>query len=322
MLNRVLQYKIALDCFKRPSTGGPYYEKISAAFQEEGVSFLLVSKGELVEQFDGEDPFEKYGIHEDDCTRFISEEMSRYSANEDLKKPVPKGVPSKRLSYPQNLLKELLPDHEKYPPDIANRLAEVLETEKVFSRRYRRDAECISEYYEGGRTLEEIGTDYGITRERIRQVIKRGLKKMRRKAVLSYLSGETDTLESAKRKTADNTVSEDVFSSPDDLPPSTEESISISKLAGRLSSRTSGRKKLRYADISSWLINVGDLITTGDNSARVTVPTEQGIAHGIKRAKRMNTSGIEYVGIVLEPEAQKYISDSLNEILAFMDGRE
>ena len=36
----------------------------------------------------------------------------------------------------------------------------------------------------------------------------------------------------------------------------------------------------------------------------------------------MNTSGIEYVGIVLEPEAQKYISDSLNEILAFMDGRE
>ena len=225
------------------------------------------------------------------------------------------------MSYPQNLLKELIPAQEKYPPDIANRLTEVLETEKVFSQRYRRDAECISKYYEGGRTLEEIGTNYGITRERIRQIIKRGLKKMRRKAVLSYLTGETDTLEIAKSKKADNTVSEGDFSIPEDLPSSSEESISISELARRLSLRTSGRKKLRYADISSWLINVGDLMKTGDNSAPDTVPTEQGIAHGIKRAKRMNASGIEYVGIFLEPDAQKYVSDSLNEILAFMDGR-
>ncbi len=193
VLNCVLQYKIALDYYKRPSTGGPYYEKISAAFQEEGISFLLISKGELVEQFDGEDPFEKYGINEDDCARFVSEEISKYSANEDLEKPAPKRIPPKPLSYPQNLLNELLPAQEKYPPDIAIRLTEVLGSESVFPQEYHRDAECISEYYKGGQTLEEIGTDYGITRERIRQIIKRGLKKMRRKAVLSYLKGETDT---------------------------------------------------------------------------------------------------------------------------------
>ena len=320
VLNRVLQYKVALDYYKRPSTGGPDYEKISAVFQEEGISFLLVSKGELVERFDGEDPFEKYCISEDDCNAFISREMSEYSGNPVIEKPASKSTLSKPLGYPFNLLRELLPDREEYPSDIADRLAAVLASEKVFSQKYRRDAECISEYYKSGRTMEEIGTEYGITRERIRQIIKRGLKKMSRKVVLSYLSGETETIEAPKSQETVTMVSTDKRSISNDPSTVTGESISISELARRLSKKMPSGEKLRYADISSWLIAVGDLATIEDDAGSTTVPSEQGVAHGIKRGHRVNAAGIEYVGVFLEPDAQKYISDNLNNILAFLAG--
>ena len=321
VMNHVLHYKVALDYYKRPSTGGPDYKKISSAFHEEGISFLLVSKGELVEQVDGEDPFEKYSINEDACETFVSKEMSEYSANTVIENAAPKNISSKPMGYPHNLLKELLPDREEYPSDIANRLAKVLASERVFSQRYRRDAECISEYYESGRTMEEIGTEYGITRERIRQIIKRGLRKMSRKVVLSYLSGETETIEAPKSQKTVTLVSTDKRSNLNDPPSVTEESISISELARRLSTNTPSEKTLRYSDISSWLIAVGDLATIEDDMGNTIVPTEQGLAHGIKRGHRVNAAGIEYVGIFLEPDAQKYLSDNLGNILTFLDRR-
>ena len=321
VMNHVLHYKVALDYYKRPSTGGPDYKKISSAFHEEGISFLLVSKGELVEQVDGEDPFEKYSINEDACETFVSKEMSEYSANTVIENAAPKNISSKPMGYPHNLLKELLPDREEYPSDIANRLAKVLASERVFSQRYRRDAECISEYYESGRTMEEIGTEYGITRERIRQIIKRGLRKMSRKVVLSYLSGETETIEAPKSQETVTLVSTDKRSNLNDPPSVTEESISISELARRLSTNTPSEKTLRYSDISSWLIAVGDLATIEDDMGNTIVPTEQGLAHGIKRGHRVNAAGIEYVGIFLEPDAQKYLSDNLGNILTFLDRR-
>ena len=321
VMNHVLHYKVALDYYKRPSTGGPDYKKISSAFHEEGISFLLVSKGELVEQVDGEDPFEKYSINEDACETFVSKEMSEYSANTVIENAAPKNISSKPMGYPHNLLKELLPAREEYPSDIANRLATVLASERVFSQRYRRDAECISEYYESGRTMEEIGTEYGITRERIRQIIKRGLRKMSRKVVLSYLSGETETIEAPKSQETVTLVSTDKRSNLNDPPSVTGESISISELARRLSTNTPSEKTLRYSDISSWLIAVGDLATIEDDMGNTIVPTEQGLAHGIKRGHRVNAAGIEYVGIFLEPDAQNYLSDNLGNILTFLDRR-
>ena len=320
VMNRVLQYKVALDYYKRPSTGGPDYEKISAAFQEAGISFLLVSKGELVERFDGEDPFDKYGIEEADCVNFVSEEMSEYSPIHELEKSESTNNPLKPVSYPNNLLEELFPDKEEFPSDIENRLAKVLESEKVFSQRYRRDAECISKYYASGRPLEGIGADYGVTRERFRQIIKRGLRKMSRKAVLSYLSGEAKSIETSKSQGPATGVSLDKQSISNDLPSLTEESISISELARRLSTKTPRGENLHYADVSSWLIAVGDLIITEDDTGNTTIPTEQGIAHGIKRGNRVNAAGIEYIGVFLEPDAQKYLSDNLGNILAFLGG--
>ena len=47
VMNHVLHYKVALDYYKRPSTGGPDYKKISSAFHEEGISFLAaLDRGE------------------------------------------------------------------------------------------------------------------------------------------------------------------------------------------------------------------------------------------------------------------------------------
>ena len=169
--------------------------------------------------------------------------------------------------------------------------------------------------------MEEIGTEYGITRERIRQIIKRGLRKMSRKVVLSYLSGETETIEAPKSQETVTLVSTDKRSNLNDPPSVTEESISISELARRLSTNTPSGKTLRYSDISSWLIAVGDLATIEDDMGNTIVPTEQGLAHGIKRGHRVNAAGIEYVGIFLEPDAQKYLSDNLGNILTFLDRR-
>lgn len=319
VLNRVLGYRLGLDFYRRPTTGGPVFEKIAGAFQQEGLAYILVRNGEVAEQVEGENPFIKYQIDDDVCKRFISEEMSGYSA-ETGEPPMPLQKAEKNTEgYPYNLLKELLPDGTEYPTDIEKRLAEVLSSETVFTQVYRRDADCVREYYENERTLEEIGTEYGISRERIRQIIKRALQKLRRKTVLSYLTGDSDTLCFSKRETAKIPITERGEPSLNQMRPTTQGSISISEFARRLSVQATGGVRLRYADITSWLLAVGDLIRVEEASGSVTIPTSQGIEHGIKRGKRTNSAGKEYVGIYLVPNGQEYLTENLQKILAMID---
>ncbi len=177
VLNRILDYALAEDYLDRISTGGPNYEKISSALEEEGVSFILVEGGELVERFDGEDPFKKYVIDD-----------------ENVKQDSP----------------------------------------------------------------------------------------------------------------LDNTV----FAS--------ENSKSISEMARRLSEKTvhTFGVKLRYEDIASWLVSEGDLKESEDNNGiTIRVPTKQGEQHGIYKGKRVNSSGLEYEGVFLEPPGQQYIRENLGRIL-------
>ena len=312
VLNRILGYKIAVDFYKRPTTGGPNYEKIAAAFQGEGISYILVSKGELKEQVDGNDPFEKFGIKDSDCDMFVSDEMSEY-ASEENKKELQQDKRFQPSNYPRNLLKEVISDQNELPADVKDRLEAVLASERIFTPRYLRDAECLRKHFEDGRTLEDIGNDYGITRERVRQIIKRGIRKLHRKAVLSYLTGETETLEFAQHTATagGNNLA------LDSILPLSKEAISISELARRLSAHILNEDKLRYADVSSWLVAAGDLVSVEDGAAIIMIPTSQGNEHGIKRGKRTNAAGIEYIGVFLEPSAQAYIADNLDSILAF-----
>ena len=93
--------------------------------------------------------------------------------------------------------------------------------------------------------------------------------------------------------------------------------LESSELARRLSAHISNEDKLRYADVSSWLVASGDLVRVEDGTAIIMIPTSQGNEHGIKRGRRTNASGIEYIGVFLEPNAQAYIADNLDSILAF-----
>ncbi len=125
----------------------------------------------------------------------------------------------------------------------------------------------------------------------------------------------------AGRITDPSVSAPDVPESPEsfiaDIPVEARDSISISELARRISERT--KRKIRYNDIASWLVSVHDLDEQDEVGEKVKIPTQQGEIHGIKRGKRTNSAGMEYVGVYLEPAAQRYIVDNLPSILAFMN---
>ena len=103
---------------------------------------------------------------------------------------------------------------------------------------------------------------------------------------------------------------------PEDIYVSSEDTISISELARRLS--VDSHRKLKYEDIASWLVSVDDFEEYVEDGKKIRIPTKQGEDRGIKRGKKKNPAGMEYIGVFLEPAAQKYISENLREIFAYM----
>ena len=255
-------------------------------------------------------------------TAFLGDEREHsYADIEHNKRPHARG----NKVYPDNLLEAIMPGQTEYPEDIEKRIAVVLESTKVFTERYRRDADCIRSFFKDGLTLQELGDLYGITRERIRQLLARAIKKMRRAVVLSFLRGENDTffnsgIEKSEKIDIENYNTKIDSGLYSDLPIASEESISISMLARSLSKRTTSINacKVRYADISSWLIKGGYLETYEKDGKTIAVPTEQGVNQGIKRGRRINSQGVEYNGVFLEKEAQIFIEEHLGDIIEFI----
>ncbi len=324
ILSKLLGYRLILDSFKRPTTGGPSYDKIKAALLDDGIGFLLVSKGSLIEKFDGDDPFEKYEITDEVCAEAITREMQSFGLSApSSSSTLAESIDSKLTAYPFNLLNALLPELSSYQGDIETRIANAVSSPVIFSANYRRDAECLVAYYKSGSTLEQIGSVYGVSKERIRQIISRAMKKLHRKAVISYLKGETESLEVSKPHQKSDR-SEPVFATDSaliNLSPVTADSVSISELARRLSENTSYHlpRKLRYDDIASWMIETGDLMKSEEAGKAAMIPTHKGESHGIKRGKRVNSKGIEYIGVFLEHSAQEYVTENLDSIRVFMD---
>ena len=318
VLNILLGYRTTSDFFGRVTTGGPDCKKIIAAFRKENISFILVCEGKVASRIDGDDPFAKYGIEEVGDTAGDGESEEGSITNPGREKT---GTTNTQLnSFPENLLKSLFREQEKFPSDVEKRVLAILDSETVFPAYYRRDADCIRAYYNDGLTLRDIGDHYGLSHERIRQLINRAKKRMRRKDVRSFLLGETDNdifsgagakpIEQEKPK-----KSQSITKAPD-------EPISITDLLQRLSENTKklyGRK-LRHVDITSWLIFKGDLRTAGDADEEYFEPTPQGEHHGIRRGKMVNAIGTKYIGISLDKAAQEYIEKSLKDIIVFLDG--
>jgi len=87
---------------------------------------------------------------------------------------------SKPEIYPANLISAILNvdpenvDLKDYPEDIEKRLISALE----YCLK-EREIFVMKERYVEGKTLQEIGDSLGLTRERIRQLITKSLRKLR-----------------------------------------------------------------------------------------------------------------------------------------------
>lgn len=272
VLNRLLGYRLYIDSYQRKTTGGPDKERITTALREAGFSYILVRRGELEERFDRDNPFA------------------------ELAEPDTAAETAGASEFPEVLLRALYPELEEYPAGMGERLTEFLESPAAFPDKYHRDGEILLAYYRDGLTLRKVGERFSITGERVRQLLQRELKRLRRKPIRLYLTGEA----SLPTKAA-----------PGSVPETRDGTLSISALARLLPVPEGG--KLRYGEIKDWLIAAGDLRLTEDETL---VPTPQGEAHGIRRGKRVNGAGMEYEGVYLEPEGQEYIRGNLEAILS------
>ena len=334
VINHLMDYKIIIDSFGRPTTGGPDYEKITSELKKAGVSYVLIIKREVFEIFEGENPFEQYGI--DDL--YVNEMIEKYrntlreceESNEVAIEINKKDLKEKKekKKYPSNLLEKVFAKERELPVDIEERVNAVLNSDVAGWA--ERDFDCILQYYRDGKTLEQIGNEYGLSRERIRQLIGRGIKRMRSKKVAEYLTGETDIMPMKLKNEVTNKNKElkindyDYIKEDGDIPffisPVSDDAISISKLCSNIYNEGLIEKVLKYDFIMAWFHSEGCIAVYEKNEKKYYVPTEKGDAIGIKRGFGRTSEGREFLGIILEPSAQQYIRENINGILEFQMG--
>ena len=95
-------------------------------------------------------------------------------AKEKLYKEEEKIINSRDV-YPENVLGIATIDNSMYAPEILERFEEIL---KEFTPR---EQEIIALRYQQYKTFEEIGKVYGVTRERVRQILTKAIIKIRYK---------------------------------------------------------------------------------------------------------------------------------------------
>jgi RNA polymerase primary sigma factor len=90
-----------------------------------------------------------------------------------------------------NMLNKLEDKSEKKPTDSLMHESLAIDLERTLRHLKPKEAEVIRKFYGlGGRpemSLEEIGNEFGLTRERIRQIKERGLRKLRKLSATSKL---------------------------------------------------------------------------------------------------------------------------------------
>ena len=81
------------------------------------------------------------------------------------------------LGWPQNLLHELFGDNvPELPKDIEPTLEYVL---WMLSQNSERSVDMLLSRFRAGKTWEQIGKDYGVTRERVRQIVMLAIRRLR-----------------------------------------------------------------------------------------------------------------------------------------------
>jgi len=207
---------------------------------------------------------------------------------------------------------------KEFPYDIEARLETVFKTyperiKLIFNRRFREK-----------KTLQEIGEELGVSRERIRQLIQKYIRRMRSKAIFSYLKGESPVLRNT-RQIRDTTKKHQLplILSPEQISNfefSYDTPIPISEIARRINALNTDIQSgtLSYKDIAAWLVQEGYLEerpSEEDNLKRR--PTQKGKELGIDLEIRNNEKG-EYKVVVYNYQAQKFIIDHLQNMLDYL----
>jgi DNA-binding CsgD family transcriptional regulator len=81
---------------------------------------------------------------------------------------------ARNFEYPKNLIYDVLGEEIELPDDYIATVEYVLLT--ALSERQRK---MLPMYYRDGKTLQEIGKCYCLTRERVRQIIEKSIQKLR-----------------------------------------------------------------------------------------------------------------------------------------------
>ena len=217
-------------------------------------------------------------------------------------------------SYPANLLRDIFDEPTVLSPDAAERLPAVLAELFTENDRNRR---ILSARYESGQTLESIGNEHGVSRERIRQILEKDLRKLRRKNVKAYLLGETEQLRKPK-----------AVVQPEPQPPlhlrpeqlarcvCDPEGISMTEFARRLTALRDETEPgaLTGRQLSDRLLSEGylteQLSETDDLFRR---PTPAGESVGITLTERTGKDGRPFTMVTLTEQAQRWLIGRLSE---------
>lgn len=102
------------------------------------------------------------------------------------KEPKPKPVlPHMKLGWPKNLIEREL---DIYDVEITSEDFE--EKIRNYQRLTEREKEMLFLYYKNGMTYEQVAKQFGVTRERVRQIVVKSIRKLRSTSGLVFLFGE------------------------------------------------------------------------------------------------------------------------------------
>ena len=217
-------------------------------------------------------------------------------------------------AYPGNLLREIFDDPAVLPADASERLRRVIE--ELFAGQ-ERNRKILSDRYEAGQTLESIGTENGVSRERIRQILEKDLRKLRQKRIKAYLSGETEQLQ--KPKAAAQTQPQPVLRlRPEQLARyvCVPDGISITAFARRLCELKDAEQPgaLTGRQLSERLLAEGYLIEQiADTDGLLRRPSPAGEAAGIVLTERTKENGETFTMVTLTEKAQRWLIGRLSE---------